>query len=91
MKYEKDCKHPFAIACKFEMYGTRGCEIDLESGEKLSYMPVPDDVRLSFASITRFYLTDQGQKIISDRLDNIKKSGKIYQNNMGDQWIRKVK
>lgn len=80
MKFEKDCKHPFMITCKFKMYGMRGCEIDLESGEKLSYMPVPEDVRLSFASITRFYMTDAGQKIISDKLDEIKKSIEKWNN-----------
>lgn len=48
--------------------------VNSESGEKLSYMPVPDDVRLCFASITRFYLTEEGQKIITDKLDEIKQS-----------------
>lgn len=50
------------------MYGVRGCEIKLESGENLSYMPVPNDVRLSFASITRFYKSNAGQKIIEEKL-----------------------
>ena len=72
MKYEKDCKYPFMVTCKFKMYGTRGCEIRLESGENLSYMPVPSDVRLSFASITRFYKSDEGQKIIEEQLLNKK-------------------
>lgn len=70
MKYEKDCKYPFMITCKFKMYGMRGCEIRLENGRNLTYMPVPDDVRLSFASITRFYKTDVGQKIIERNLEN---------------------
>lgn len=70
MKYEKDCKYPFVITCKFKMYGMRGCEIRLENGRNLTYMPVPDDVRLSFASITRFYKIDAGQKIIENNLEN---------------------
>ncbi|MDF2609063.1 MAG: hypothetical protein K0R92_537 [Lachnospiraceae bacterium] len=73
MGFQKDCKHPFKITCKFKMYGMRGCEIRLESGENLSYMPIPEDVRFSFASIERFYITDAGQKIISDKLDEINK------------------
>lgn len=71
MKYDQGCEHPFSVTCKFKMYGMRGCEMKLESGENLTYMPVPDDVRLSFASITRFYLTDEGQKIISDKLNDL--------------------
>lgn len=67
--FEKDCKYPFAITCKFEMYGMRGCEIELEGGIKLTYMPVPNDVRLSFASITRFYKSDEGQKLIEKELE----------------------
>ena len=68
MKYVKDCKFPFMITCKFEMHGIRGCEIRLESGEYLFYMPVPSDVKFSFASITRFYKSDEGQKLIEDQL-----------------------
>lgn len=70
MKYEKDCKHPFWITCKFKMHGMRGCEIKLKSGENLTYMPVPSNVRLSFASITRFYKTDEGQKLIEKNLQS---------------------
>jgi hypothetical protein len=72
MKFEKNCNYPFIITCKFKMYGMRGCEMDLESGEKLSYMPVPEHVRLSFTSITRFYKSDEGQKIISDELARVR-------------------
>lgn len=68
MKYEKDCKHPFMITCKFKMYGMRGCEIDLETGERLTYMPVPEGVRFSFTSITRFYKSIEGQKLIEEKL-----------------------
>nr|DAT88447.1 MAG TPA: hypothetical protein [Caudoviricetes sp.] len=68
MKYEKDCKYHFVITCKFKMYGMRGCEMELEDGTRLSYMPVPSDVRLSFAGITRFYKSDEGQKIIKEKL-----------------------
>lgn len=70
MKYEKDCKYPFIITCKFKMYGMRGCEIELENGRNLTYMPIPDDVRLSFASITRFYKSDKGQKLIEKELES---------------------
>lgn len=68
MKYEKDCKHPFRITCKFKIYGIKGCEIELESGEKLTYMPVPANIRLSFASITKFYKSDEGQKLIEKKV-----------------------
>ena len=68
MKYVKNCKYPFMITCKFKMYGMRGCEIRLESGKYLSYMLVPTDVKFSFASITRFYKSDEGQKLIEDQL-----------------------
>lgn len=72
MKCEKDCKYPFAVTCKFKMYGMRGCEIRLENGRNLTYMPVPADVRLSFASITRFYKSVIGQKIIEKELESEK-------------------
>jgi hypothetical protein len=62
------------------MYGMRGCEIKLESGENLSYMPIPDDVRFSFASIERFYIADAGQKIISDKLDEMNKAKEKFMN-----------
>lgn len=74
MKFEKDCKHPFMITCKFKMYGIRGCEMFLESGERLSYMPVPEQIKLSFASITRFYKSEEGQKIIDDELAKVKEA-----------------
>ena len=48
--------------------------MDLEDGTKLSYMPIPDDVRYCFASFTRFYKSDEGQKLIAERLEEIKKS-----------------
>lgn len=68
IKFIEDCKYPFRITCKFNMHGMKGCEIDLKNGRKLYYMPVPGSVRLSFASIERFYKTDEGQKLIENEL-----------------------
>lgn len=48
--------------------GMRGCEIDLKSGRILTYMPIPEGVRYSFTSIERFYKTNDGQKLIEERL-----------------------
>lgn len=73
-KFEKDCKYPFLISYKAKMYGCRVCEIDLEDGTKLTYMPIPDCVRYCFGSITRFYKSDEGQKLIGEKLEEIKKS-----------------
>ena len=73
-KFEKNCKYPFLISCKAKMYGYRVCEIDLEDGTKLTYMPIPDEVRYCFASITRFYKSDEGQKLIEEELEKINKA-----------------
>jgi hypothetical protein len=71
MKFEKDCKHPFFIACKSKINGFKSCEIDLEDGTTLTYMPIPNDVRFCFGSITRYYKTEEGQRLISERLEQI--------------------
>ena len=68
IKYEQDCKYPFYISCKFKSYGTKGCEISLENGNLLSYMPIPDDVRYCFSNITKFYKSEEGQKIIESKI-----------------------
>lgn len=73
-KFETDCKYPFFISCKSKINGFKSCEMDLEDGTKLTYMPIPDGVRYCFGSITRFYKSDEGQKLIEERLEEIKKS-----------------
>lgn len=66
--FETDCKYPFFIACKIKINGTKLCEIDIEDNGTLTYMPVPDDVKLTFPAITRFYKTENGQQIIENEL-----------------------
>ena len=73
-KFEKDCTYPFFISCKAKINGYKVCEIDLEDGTKLTYMPIPDEVRYCFASITRFYKSDEGQRLIAEELEKIQKS-----------------
>lgn len=68
LKFETDCEIPFAVSCKIKINGTKLCEIDLEDGYTLTYMPVPDDIRFCFSSIIKFYKTDEGQKLIKDKL-----------------------
>lgn len=73
-KFKNDCEHPFFIYCKSKINGSKSCEMCLGDGIKLTYMPIPDDVRYCFASMTRFYKSDEGQKLIAERLEEIKKS-----------------
>lgn len=40
----------------------------LDTGELLTYMPVPDGVRFCFSSIKSFYESEEGQKIIRSRV-----------------------
>lgn len=80
MKYQRDCKHPFFITCKYKKYGNKGCEIKLESGWNLTYMPVPGNVRLSFSSITKFYASEEGQELISKELDRRNKVIEEHEN-----------
>ena len=44
-------RYRFKITCKSKMFGTRTCEMRLETGELLTYMPVPYGVRFDFSSI----------------------------------------
>ena len=60
MKFETDCEIPFSVSCKSKINGIKTCEIDLEDGYTHTYMPIPDDVRFCFSSITRFYKTEEG-------------------------------
>lgn len=53
--FERGCEIPFFISCKSKIMGMETCEIDLESGKALVYMPISSEVRFSFPSITRFY------------------------------------
>lgn len=63
-------RYQFKITCKSKMFGTRTCEMRLETGELLTYMPVPYGVRFCFSSIKRFYESDDGQAIIRSRVSN---------------------
>lgn len=65
---EQTCKHKFQLTCKSKMFGIKFCEMRLETGELLTYMPVPDGVRFCFGTIQRFYESAEGQKIIVERL-----------------------
>lgn len=69
-KYETDCKYPFFISCKAKVMGVKSCEIRLENGILLTYMPIPVGVRFTFPSITRFYKSEEGQQLIKNELDN---------------------
>lgn len=42
----------------------------LETGELLTYMPVPYGVRFDFSSIKRFYESEDGQMLIRSRVSN---------------------
>lgn len=68
MMAEQTCKHKFQLTCKSKMFGIKSCEMLLETGELLTYMPVPDGVRFCFGTIQRFYESEEGQKIIVERL-----------------------
>ena len=37
--------------------------------DPLTYMPVPSEVRFTFPSITRFYKTEEGQRIIKNEME----------------------
>ena len=72
IKYETDCKYPFFISCKVKIMGVKSCEIKIENGGILTYMPVPHEVRFTFPSITRFYKSEAGQQIIKRELEKSK-------------------
>lgn len=65
---EQTCKHKFQLTCKSKIFGIKSCEMRLETGELLTYMPIPDGVRFCFGTIQRFYESEEGQKIIQERL-----------------------
>lgn len=69
IKYETDCKYPFFISCKAKIMGVKSCEIRLENGRLLTYMPIPSEVRFTFPSITRFYKTEEGQRLIKNEME----------------------
>lgn len=66
--FERDCEIPFFVSCKSKIMGMKTCEIDLESGKTLAYMPIPSEVRFTFPSITRFYKSKEGQQIIKENM-----------------------
>ena len=57
-------KYKFQLTCKSKIFGIKTCEMRLETGELLTYMPIPDGVRFCFGTIKRFYESEEGQKII---------------------------
>lgn len=61
-------RYRFKITCKSKMFGTSTCEMRLETGELLTYMPVPYGVRFDFSSIKRFYESEDGQMLIRSRM-----------------------
>lgn len=63
-----NCEYLFQITCKSKIFGIKTCEMRLETGELLTYMPIPEGVRFCFGSIERFYKSKEGQKIIGERL-----------------------
>ena len=63
-------KYKFQLTCKSKIFGIKTCEMRLETGELLTYMPVPDGVRFCFGTIKRFYESEEGQKIIKKRMAN---------------------
>ena len=81
---EQTCKHKFQLTCKSKIFGIKSCEMRLETGELLTYMPIPDGVRFCFGTIQRFYESEDGQKIISD-------NGYIEVENTGSFTSSKVK
>ena len=83
-RYETDCKYPFYIGCKIKIYGTKLCEINIENGGILTYMPVPHEVRFTFPSITRFYKSKEGQQLIENELNKRKERLKYYMEKRGD-------
>lgn len=84
IKYETDCKYPFYIGCKIKINGTKLCEINIENGGILEYMPVPHEVRFTFPSITRFYKSKEGQRLIENELDKREERLKCYMEKKGE-------
>ena len=72
MAANQNRKYKFKLICKSEMFGIKSCEMRLETGEMLTYMPVPDGVRFCFGTIQRFYESEEGQKIIEEKLEHSK-------------------
>lgn len=62
----EDQKYKFQVTCKSKILGIKTCEMRLETGGLLTYMPIPDGVRFCFSTIKRFY----EQKIIKKRMAN---------------------
>ena len=60
-------KYKFQLTCKSKIFGIKTCEMRLETGELLTYMPIPDGVRFCFGTIKRFYESEEGQKIIKQK------------------------
>lgn len=84
IKYETDCKYPFFISCKAKIMGIKSCEIRLENGRLLTYMPVPHKVRFTFPSITRFYKSKEGQRLIENELNKREERLKCYMEKKGE-------
>lgn len=59
---EQTCKHKFQLTCKSKIFGIKSCEMRLETGELLTYMPVPDGMRFCFGTIQRFYESEEGSE-----------------------------
>lgn len=77
---EQTCKHKFQLTCKSKIFGIKSCEMRLETGKLLTYMPIPDGVRFCFGTIQRFYESEEGQKNHSGKVrtvdENIKNNRK---------------
>ena len=52
-------KYKFQLTCKSKIFGIKTCEMRLETGELLTYMPIPDGVRFCFGTIKRFYESEE--------------------------------
>lgn len=46
------------------------CELLLKDGMRLTYVPIPENIRYALKSIDRFLKTEDGQKQIEDFIKN---------------------
>lgn len=63
-KFETDCRIPFQIEWLFRRGSIKSCGLLLQSGQTISYFPIPDGIRYGFAPIIRYLKSDIGQSEI---------------------------
>lgn len=66
IKFEEDCEVPFKLDWMARFGSEKFCGVELKSGKKISYIPVPAEVRYCMGSVIRWLKTAEGLAFLKE-------------------------